>query len=253
MREPWITTLQPSLARLPYPPLFVTVSGAHLYGFASPDSDIDLRGAYVLPLVSVVGLDHVQETATRTFEQSGREIDLVAHDVKKFLRLLLNKNGYVLEQLYSPLVVQGGTAFEELRVLSRGCVTRHVYHHYNGFARSQIERYESESPRRVKTLLYVYRVLLTGIHLLETGQVEANLPRLNETFELPFVPDLIAQKKEEKAILVEADWEAHEKAISGLQARLEAAFQDSSLPEMPLNRPALNDFLVRVRFGMDHG
>ena len=253
MNESWIAMLQPSLERLPYPRLFVTVSGAHLYGFASPDSDVDLRGAYVLPLASVIGLDRVRETVTRTFEQSGREIDLVAHDVQKFLRLLLNKNGYVLEQLYSPLVVHGGTAFEELRVLGRGCITRHVYHHYNGFARNQIERYESESPRRVKTLLYVYRVLLTGIYLLETGQVEANLPRLNETFGLPFVPDLIAQKKEEKAVLVEADWAAHEKAIAGLQARLETAFQESSLPEMPLNRPALNDFLVRVRLGTDHG
>ena len=32
-----------------YVPLFVTVSGAHLYGFPSPDSDIDLRGALVAP------------------------------------------------------------------------------------------------------------------------------------------------------------------------------------------------------------
>lgn len=28
----------------PYPLLFVTISGAHLYGFPSPDSDYDLRG-----------------------------------------------------------------------------------------------------------------------------------------------------------------------------------------------------------------
>lgn len=31
------------------------------------------------------------------------------------------------------------------------------------------------SPRQVKPLLYVYRVLLTGIHLMRTGEVEANL------------------------------------------------------------------------------
>ena len=253
MDETELTTLQQSLQALPYRPLFVTVSGAHLYGFASPDSDVDLRGAYILPVASVVGLGQPEETVTLMFEDGGREIDLVAHDVKKFLSMMLSKNGYVMEQLYSPLVVQGGAALEELRALGQGCITRRLYHHYDGFSRKQIERYESESPRRVKTLLYIYRVLLTGIYLLETGQVEANLPRLNETFRLPFIPDLIAQKVREKAVLESADLAAHEAAISSLQARLETAFEGSSLPETALNQAALNDFLVRVRLGTIDG
>lgn len=253
MNETELAILQQPLQALSYRPLFAAVSGAHLYGFASPDSDIDLRGAYILPLATVLGLGKLEETVTCTFEHAGHEIDLVAHDVKKFVSMMLNKNGYVLEQLYSPLVVQGGPAFEELRALGHGCITRLVYHHYNGFSRRQIERYETESPRRVKTLLYVYRVLLTGIHLLETGRVEANLPRLNETFRLPFIPDLIDQKVREKAVLVEADRTVHAAAISRLQARLETAFQQSSLPELPLNQAALNDFLVRVRLEASNG
>lgn len=76
---------------------------------------------------------------------------------------------------------------------------------------------------------------------------------MNETFRLPFIPDLIAQKTQEKAVLVEADWAAHETAITRLQARLEIAFQESSLPETPLNRPALNEFLVRVRLSTQDG
>jgi hypothetical protein len=35
------------VAAQPYPLLFATISGAHLYGFPSPDSDYDLRGAHV--------------------------------------------------------------------------------------------------------------------------------------------------------------------------------------------------------------
>jgi hypothetical protein len=253
MNETELAMLQQPLRTLPYRPLFATVSGAHLYGFPSPDSDVDLRGAYILPVATVLGLDKPDETVTDTFEHAGREIDLVAHDVKKFIALMLNKNGYVLEQLYSPLIVQGGPGFAELRALGQGCITCHVYHHYQGFSRKQIERYECESPRRVKTLLYVYRVLLTGIHLLETGRVEANLPRLNETFRLPFIPDLIAQKVREKAVLTETDRAVHEAASPRLQARLETAFQASSLPEMPLNQAALNDFLVRIRLGTIDG
>lgn len=46
----------------PYPLLFATISGAHLYGFPSPDSDVDLRGVHVLPLTEVSGLDFGRET-----------------------------------------------------------------------------------------------------------------------------------------------------------------------------------------------
>src|SRR5437588_4476942 len=87
------------VARQPYPLLFATVSGAHLYGFPSPDSDWDLRGAHVLPAREVVGLDTGPETVEVSHREQGLDLDLVTHDVKKFIGLLLKKNGYVLEQL----------------------------------------------------------------------------------------------------------------------------------------------------------
>ncbi len=49
--------LQKQVDAHPYPLLFATISGAHLYGFPSPDSDFDLRGVHLLPLEQVVGLD----------------------------------------------------------------------------------------------------------------------------------------------------------------------------------------------------
>ena len=59
-------TIDPRLHRIveaqPYPLLFASISGAHLYGFPSPDSDFDLRGAHLLPLQEVVGLDVRDET-----------------------------------------------------------------------------------------------------------------------------------------------------------------------------------------------
>ena len=44
-------TLSAIIEAQPYPLIFVTVSGAHLYGFPSPDSDYDLRGVHVLPVL----------------------------------------------------------------------------------------------------------------------------------------------------------------------------------------------------------
>jgi uncharacterized protein len=54
--------LRPIISAQPYPLLFVTISGAHLYGFPSPDSDYDLRGVHILPVREVVGLDPGRET-----------------------------------------------------------------------------------------------------------------------------------------------------------------------------------------------
>jgi predicted nucleotidyltransferase len=41
------------------------------------------------------------------------------NDVKKFFGLLLKKNGYVLEQLYSPLIVHSTPEHAELKELCR--------------------------------------------------------------------------------------------------------------------------------------
>jgi predicted nucleotidyltransferase len=169
-----------SVAHTGPPPLFATISGAHLYGFASPDSDVDLRGAFLLPLRDVLGLHPPKETMS-IIDKTIVDLDWVAHDVRKFARMLTNHNGYVLEQLFSPLVVVSTPAHAELRELGRGCVTRPTVRHYQGFARGRRKRLEEPKPT-VKHLLYAYRVLLTGIHLMQTGEVVANLVVLNERF-----------------------------------------------------------------------
>ncbi|HEV2666333.1 MAG TPA: nucleotidyltransferase domain-containing protein, partial [Blastocatellia bacterium] len=133
----------------PYPVLFATISGAHLYGFPSPDSDYDLRGVHILPVREVVGLDPGRETIEVSDVRDGLEIDLVTHDVKKFFGLLLKKNGYVLEQLFSPLLLHAAPDHEELKAISKNCITRHHSHHYFGFAETQWGLFDKERPRRV--------------------------------------------------------------------------------------------------------
>lgn len=241
--------LRGEVARHPYPLIFATISGAHLYGFPSPDSDYDLRGCHVLPVKEVVGLDEGRETIESSRIDGGFELDLVTHDARKFFGLMLKKNGYVLEQLHSPLIVHTTPEHEELKAIAQGCVTKHHSHHYFGFSETQWRLFEKESPRRVKPLLYVYRVLLTGIHLMRTGEVEANLVRLNEEARLGHVDDLIARKLAgpEKSTLDDGDVSFHQGEYERLRTVLEAAHQASSLPEVPTARPALNDLLVRRR------
>jgi uncharacterized protein len=235
-------------------PLFATVSGAHLYGFDSPDSDYDLRGAFVSPLDQVLRLRPGKETVSVLEVRDGVELDWVAHDVLKFARMMTRRNGYVLEQLYSPLVVDGGTWHEELRAIGEGCVVRHLFHHYDGFTSSQRRLLEGGDDT-IKRLLYCYRVLLTGIHVLRSGVIEAHLPALNAEYPVPEVPDLIARKRSggERAKLVEGEAEAHRHALDSLQARLLSTFEQCELPPEPSSLDALDDFVVRARLELGRG
>nr|WP_255603886.1 nucleotidyltransferase domain-containing protein [Oscillochloris sp. ZM17-4] len=176
---------------------------------------------------------------------------MVTHDVEKFCRLLLRPNGYVLEQLCSPLVIHTTPAHAALCALVPGLLTRHHAHHYLGFAATQWRLFAGERPRRVKPLLYVFRVLLTGIHLMQTGDLEANLVALNEIFRLPYLPELVARKLAgpEQGTLPDDDIASLAAEYARLRAELEAAREASQLPDEPSAREAVNDLLVRVRLG----
>lgn len=230
-------------------PVFATISGAHLYGFASPDSDIDLRGAFLLPTHDVLGLYPADETLT-IVDKSRVDLDWVAHDIRKFARLLTNHNGYVLEQLYSPLVVVKTPAFDELRELGRGCMTRSTVRHYKGFARGRRKRLQ-EPDATVKHLLYAYRVLLTGIHLMRAGEVISNITTLNEAFRLSQIDDLVQRKREgaESMRLELAELSQHDACLDELEVVLADAHAKSSLLNEPTTLAALNDFVIRLRLG----
>lgn len=241
--------LKKQVEQHPYPLMFATISGAHLYGFPSPDSDYDLRGVHLLPLQDVVGLKIGHETIEKSGIHDGLEIDLVTHDARKFFGLMLKKNGYVLEQVFSPLIVHTTPEHAELTGIATDCITKHHAHHYLGFAETQWKLFAKESPPRVKPLLYVYRVLLTGIHLMRTGVIEANLVTLNETAKLPYLADLVQRKVAgaEKERLSDADLDFHHREYERLRGSLEEAYQASSLPDGPRGQDRLHDLLVRLR------
>ena len=241
-KEQWIAFVE----SLEIQPLFVTISGAHIYGFPSADSDVDLRGCHLLPTREMVGLAMPNETVDRTSIEHGIEVDIVSHEVGKFLRLLVKNNGYVLEQIFSPLVVCGHDFLNRLKPIAARCITKFHYHHYRGFFATQRKLLEKESVKKAKSLLYAYRVLLTGIHLMNTGKIETDIRALHAQAGLDFIPDLIAAKVEEKIELVELDWEFHSKQLSLLEAKLDEAFERSKLPETR-DTNSVNELLVDLR------
>jgi uncharacterized protein len=248
MRQLDYAELRQIMGEQPYPLLFATVSGAHLYGFPSRDSDVDLRGVHVLPAAEVVGLRTGPETLDRTWFENEAEVDLVTHDLAKFARLMLRRNGYVLEQVLSPLVVSTTPEHEELVSLAAGCITKWHAHHYRGFANTQWDFFQKKS--ELKPLLYTFRVLLTGINLMRTGVVQADLRELELPERPPYLPELMAAKAEaEHAPIEGVQGERLAEDVGRLQAALDEAEASSTLPDRPTAEPELHDLLLRARLG----
>ena len=132
-----------------------------------------------------------------------------------------------------------------------GCIIRHLYHHYRGFAATQ-RRLLEKPEATVKILLYAYRVLLSGTHVLRTGAIEANLGTLLQAHPAEGVAELIARKRggAEKQPLSPGDRALHDPALDRLEAAMAQAFEDSELPDEVSCRPALDDYVVRARLAL---
>ena len=111
----------------------------------------------------------------------------MTHDLAKFCRLLLRRNGYVLEQLLSPA-----------RRVVRRRSTRRWWRSPRPASAATTRTTTSASRGRsggcsrrtgeLKPLLYTFRVLCTGIHLMRTGEVEADLDEARPRPGLPAGP-----------------------------------------------------------------
>ncbi|WP_329389420.1 nucleotidyltransferase domain-containing protein [Streptomyces sp. NBC_01716] len=241
------TDLGPALAEETDPLLFATVSGAHLYGFPSTDSDVDLRGAHLLPVAELIGLHEPDETRSRMWDQDGVEMDLVSHDLRKFVRMMMRRNGYVLEQLHSPLIVHSTEAHRELLSLAPGVLTGHHAHHYRGFAATQWRLFEKTG--ELKPLLYTFRALLTGVHLMRSGEVQAHLPTLLGEVSAPaYLPELIEAKAEaEHGAATGLAPTRLRSDVDALHEVLADAREETRLPDSPAGYEALHDLVVRTR------
>ena len=234
----------------PYPLIFMTGGGSHLYQCASSSSDYDIYGCHLLPLDHLLGLNpHAQETIEQ--KSDGNEhlpkLESVTHDLRKFVFLLLKSNGNVLESLYSPMVFLSSHGHEELKELAKGCITKKSAAHYKGMAFHQ-QQLLANNP--LKKILHMYRCLLMGIFLMQTGRLEMRLPSLAERFHYQDISDLIVRKRNPDALpLSEESIRRHLVSIESLVHTLDWETEQSHLPEAPSKqtRQALEKFIIVQR------
>lgn len=227
--------------------LFVGLTGAHAYGFPSVDSDYDLKGVMLAPLASMLRLDAPEDTIDRMEVFEGVEQDLTLHDAKKAIHLLLRGNGNVLEHALTPVQLVESQRAEDFRALVRGAVSKRFVHHYRGFFHRMREEHDKE--KRAKTLLYAYRVALTGVHLLSTGELEQDVRVNAARHGIAEVDALVRIKRErpEKAPLTPDEDARLSASLDRVVALLDAAHAASPLPDEAPNRDALDSWLVRAR------
>lgn len=150
--------------------LYAVESGSRAWGFASADSDYDVRFLYVH---SVEWYLSVHEGRDVIEEMLPGDLDLSGWDLRKALRLLGKSNPPLLEWLWSPIVYREDAAFvsEVRRVAADGWSPRHCLHHYLSMARGNFRTYLQGERVRAKKYLYVLRPLLACRWIERRGEL----------------------------------------------------------------------------------
>lgn len=227
--------------------LMCAITGSHNYGFSSVNSDIDIKGIHQAPTPRVLSLWPGRENHDRLEFFEGVECDLTTNELAQALRLVLKGNGNVLERIFSPLQVIDSPFLKELRILTSASLSRACYGHYRGYLRGMQREHERDG--RAKSLLYSFRVALTGTHLLRAGEVVANLAVLAPEYGFSDLLELIAFKRDsdEKDGAPPALAAALRGRWPELEQLLDQARDNSALPERAPNGEAIDAWLVARR------
>lgn len=227
--------------------LLCSITGSHTYGFASSDSDIDIKGIHVVPTAKLLLLNPKTPSHEQLEVFNGVECDLTTHEVAQALALLIRGNGNVLERILSPYQLVAGPHADALQELTRGAIHQGFSNHYIGYFHGM--QREHKIRRHAKSALYTYRVALTGIHLLRTGELVTDVSTLSADTTFTNVNHLVKYKQEtNETVAIPADLDTH---LHGdwikLESKLTAALEESTLPLNTPNQPEIEAWLLDIR------
>lgn len=226
----------------------VSLSGAHAYGFPSPDSDLDLKAVHVAPARALLGFPRTPPAAERLEVVEGVEVDYSSNELGGVLLGVLKGNGNYVERFLSGYAMETTPMLETLKPLVQRALSRRVARHYAGFAAQQLMQWRESGLRSAKKLLYVLRTTLTGTHLLRTGEVVTDVTRLLGEYGLDDAMELVVQKQRgERADLPAALAAKWAERIDALFHRLDEAEAGSVLPAEPPNADELEAELIALR------
>jgi predicted nucleotidyltransferase len=226
----------------------VSLSGAHAYGFPSPDSDLDLKAIHVERTARLVGLSSPPLHKDRMQIIDRVEIDYTSNELGPVLAGILGGNGNYIERVLGPIALRRSPLVDELAPLVAQSLSTRIHRHYNGFARGQLADFDEAAEPTAKKILYVLRTALTGIHALATGRIVTDVNQLLDEYGFAAAAELIVAKRAgERVVLDVALRERWRREVERALALLDETLARSPLPPEPRNRVALEAWLLEVR------
>ena len=215
--------------------LYACESGSRAWGFASPDSDYDVRFLYVRTQDWYLSFD-VERRRDVIECPIENDIDCSGWDIRKALHLFMRTNGALLEWLHSPIrYLERGAFAQSLRTVAHESFNpTAICYHYSHMARRNAREYLLQDQVRLKKYFYVLRPLLASIHVeRDLGIPPVNFEQLVDAVApnhlRPGIAKLLALKREtpelglgsaipEISDFIAAELKRHDGAFSG-QAR----------------------------------
>jgi len=150
--------------------VYACESGSRAWGFASPDSDYDIRFIFIRSAESYISGQEGLESIDLPLEG---ELDAGGWDIRKAARLLGKSNGALVEWLHSPIVYRNENGFRERwQTMARGIFSpRASSDHYRGLAKQMVLGKLRDDQVRAKDYLYALRAALAAKWIAETGEI----------------------------------------------------------------------------------
>lgn len=233
--------------------LYACESGSRGWGFASPDSDYDVRFFYVHPLPWYLRVR--PQRAVIELPITG-DLDINGWELRKALSLLGNGNATLIEWLDSPIVYRADPVFlEALRTLAAHVYQpQRAFHHYLHMARGNYRDFLTREQVRLKKYLYVLRPLLATLWIeQDCGPVPMRFETLVETLidepELrAAIEQLLVIKRSAGEAEVSAPLPILNAFIDQELTRLEAVMPP---PTRPIDEAALDRLLLETVMGAE--
>jgi len=141
--------------------LYACESGSRAWGFASPDSDYDVRFVYVHNVDYYLSIDDQRDVIEVPINDL---LDINGWELRKALRLFRKSNAPLYEWLQSPIVyAQDPTFVSEMKALMPACFSpRAGMHHYLSMAKGVLESELSGEMLKLKRYFYALRPVLAA-------------------------------------------------------------------------------------------
>jgi len=142
-------------------------SGSRAWGFASPDSDYDVRFIYVRPKEFYLRLDKTRDVIEWQLDDT---LDINGWDISKALSLLYKSNPTLFEWNSSPIVYKTTKEWESIAsIINKYFVAKSGLYHYLSTAKSNYSEYLKGETVRFKKYFYVLRPLLACKWIIAEG------------------------------------------------------------------------------------